>query len=124
MSRAGKAITAPVRAPFLDADLNPEPPVDLRPATRAWWAEVAHTFVLEVHALASLTAAARLWDRAEAARELIEAEGFVLKGRFGDGKVHPALKAERDSLMAFSRLLKTLGLDIAPPGPVGRPPKG
>lgn len=122
--KPAKATTEPERAPFLDVDLNPEAPADLRPATRAWWAEVARTFVLEVHALASLTAAARLWDRAEAARELIASDGFVLKGRFGDGKPNPALKIERDSLLAFSRLLKTLGLDVEPPGPVGRPPKG
>ena len=56
------------------------------------------------------------------ARELIEAEGLIVEDRFGQKKAHPAVAIERDAKASFLRCIRELGLDIEPPGPIGRPP--
>lgn len=98
----------------------PKPPKHLRAATAAWWKAVAAEYTLEPHHLRLLTLAAEAWDRCEEARETLAAEGAYFKDRFGQPKAHPALAVERDSRIAFARLLRELGLDLEPPE--SRPP--
>lgn len=93
----------------------PRPPGHLSPESRRWWKTIVELFELEAHHLRVLTAAAEAFDRKEEARRLIAAEGLVVRDRFGTLKPHPAAAIERDSRLAFGRLVRELDLDVGPP---------
>ena len=97
-------------------------PNHLRPATSRWWSTVLREFDLEDHHVRLLTLAATAWDRAEAARETILAEGAVFLDRFDQPKARPEVSIERDATITFARLLRELDLDVDPPSAPGRPP--
>lgn len=100
---------------------NPDAPRHLRAGTRRWWDTVVADYDLEDHHLRLLTLAAEAWDRCAEAREILEAEGLTFTDRFGQPKARPEVAIERDSRIAFARLLRELGLDHAMPEDV-RPP--
>ena len=60
------------------------------------------------------------WDRICAARELLDREGLVVKGRQGQ-RPHPAVAIERDAKTTFAKLLRDLDLDAEDPALVGLP---
>ena len=78
-------------------------------------------YELESHHLRILQAACEAWDRYSEARETLAKEGVIYHDRFGQPRSHPCIGIERDSRLAFAKLLKSLDLDIEPPGPNGRP---
>jgi hypothetical protein len=83
---------------------------------------VVADYELEPHHVRLLTLAAEAFDRGEQARRAIAGDGAYFNNRFGDRKPHPALGVERDSRLAYARLLRELDLDRAPyPDP--RPPR-
>src|SRR5690606_6486090 len=94
----------------------------LAPATRRWWASVYSDYQLESHHVRLLTLAAEAWDRTVAAREAIEQHGLTYTDRFGAPKARPEVAVERDSRIAFARLLRELDLDVEPPAEAPRPP--
>ncbi len=95
-------------------------PAHLRESTRRWWRSVTSTWALEDHHVKLLTAAAEAWDRLQEARERIAKDGAYVEDRFGQLRPHPALAIERDSRIAFARILRELDLDAEPPA--SRPP--
>ncbi|HEV2005531.1 MAG TPA: P27 family phage terminase small subunit [Candidatus Limnocylindrales bacterium] len=95
-------------------------PGHLRPATAEWWDLLVDEFRFAEQDYPILEGACSAWDRAVEAREAIARDGLVTLDRFGSPKVHPAASAERESLLVFARLLRELGLDLAPPD--SRPP--
>ena len=96
------------------------PPKHLRPATRKWFRSVIDEYDLEPHHIRLLTLAAESWDRGEQARQALET-GLTFLDRFGQPHARPEVAIERDSRIAFARLLRELDLDI--PGPDdSRPP--
>ena len=99
-------------------------PAHLASPTRQWWEAVVAEYVLDEHHLKLLTAAAEAWDRYQAAREAIAQHGTTYIDRFGAPRLHPECVVERDSRLAFARLLKELSLDDAdmPPRQAGRQP--
>jgi hypothetical protein len=98
-------------------------PKHLRPATRRWFRGVLENYELGDHHLMLLTLAGDAWDRAEGAREAIGEYGTVFTDRFGAPRSRPEVAIERDSRVAFARLIRELDLDIeGPPLPPGRPP--
>jgi phage terminase small subunit len=100
----------------------PKPPEHLKPPTKKWWSGVVGDFELEEHHLRLLTLAAQAWDRAEAAREILDKEGLTYKDRFKAPRARPEIAIERDSRIAFARLLRELALDVDPPVESSRPP--
>jgi phage terminase small subunit len=92
----------------------PQPPAHLSPSATQWWASTVERFVLEEHHLRLLQLALEAWDRAQAARELLDKEGLTVVGSQGP-KPHPAVAIERDSRLAVARLLRELDLDVEPP---------
>lgn len=98
-------------------------PKHLKPATAAWFSQVAADFDLEPHHLRLLTLAAEAWDRATEAREVLAAEGTYFRDRFDQPRAHPAVATERDSRVAFARLLREINLDAAPLPETPRPPR-
>ena len=79
-------------------------------------------FDLDEHHVRLLTLAAEAWERAQGAREAIAAHGPVYEDRFGQPRARPEVAIERDSRIAFARLLRELDLD-GESGPDPRPPR-
>ena len=101
-----------------------EAPSHLREATAEWWARVLRDYDLEEHYVRLLTLAGEAWDRAQEARETLAEEGSYFTDRFGAPKAHPAVAVERDSRIAFARLLRELDLDAEPAPDVRLPRRG
>jgi hypothetical protein len=99
------------------------PPPHLRPDTASWWASVAGDYALEAHHLRILTLAAEAWDRGVEAREAIARHGSVYVDRFAQPRARPEVAIERDSRIAFARLVRELALDVDTPDENGRPPR-
>jgi phage terminase small subunit len=97
-------------------------PKHLKAATRRWWLEVVSDWSLEAHHVRLLTLAGEAWDRCTEARELIKTKGLVFETRLGEMRVNPACSIERDSRLAFARLIRELDLDLAGPPSAARPP--
>jgi len=100
----------------------PPAPVHLRPETAAWWVLVVEEFGLEQHHLKLLRLACEAWDRGQSAREVLEKDGLTFTDRWSQPKARPEVAIERDARIGFARLLRELGLDIAPPAEAPRPP--
>jgi P27 family predicted phage terminase small subunit len=90
-------------------------PSHLSPASRRWFESITDEWDLEPHGLRLLEAAASTWDRWNSARVLIDAEGITTVDRYGAAKAHPAIAIERDSRLAFARLVRELGLSEEAP---------
>ena len=101
----------------------PKPPKHLLSGSKAWWRLVARDYALSDHQYRLLTAAAESWDRKEAAREAIERDGLTFTSKYGEVRPHPAVAIERDSRLAFARLVRELALaDVEEPSDT-RPPR-
>jgi len=103
----------PAGEPALDAN---GAPAYLSAEMRRFWKRVMDDYELEHDARLILKTACEAFDRAAQARELIAKEGLILVNRR-----HPAIDVEAQSQGLFLRAMRQLGLDIDPPGPVGRP---
>jgi hypothetical protein len=68
-----------------------------------------------------LTLAAEAWDRCCGARLVLDAEGTTFADRHGQPCPRPEVAIERDSRIAFARLLRKLDLDVNPPVEPKRP---
>lgn len=96
-------------------------PGHLSASTKTWWDEIARGYVLEPHHLKLLQSACEAWDRAETARRTLKRQGMFYRDRWDQPKEHPAAATERQSRDLFRRLVRELGLDVAPPNE-SRPP--
>ena len=93
-----------------------KPPKHLsRESKRIWRRMVAeyHPFD-DMHGLKVLEVSLDAYDRFQAARLQIEAEGMTVLDKFEQIKPHPLLTVERDSRAAFLAGLKALNLDLEP----------
>jgi P27 family predicted phage terminase small subunit len=94
----------------------PTPPKHLRAATRRWWSEIVAEYALEPHHLRLLTLAGEAWDRAQQARGALARHGLTYTDRHKAPRPRPEVSIERDSRIAFARMVRELGLDRAPAG--------
>ena len=96
-------------------------PSHLAPETRTWFEHVATSYHLEPHHLRLLQLAAESWDRCQQARKAIARDGLTVPS---GARAHPAIAIERDSRLAFARLIRELDLDAEPPASLrnGPPP--
>jgi P27 family predicted phage terminase small subunit len=92
-----------------------KPPKHLRAASSQWWKEVVGEFDLDSHHIRLLTKACEAFDRSEQAREAILKYGLTFEDRFGAPRARPECAIERDSRLAFARLVREIGLDVSPP---------
>ena len=100
-----------------------KPFAHLHPDTRTWVENVLDEYALEPHHARLLLLAAESWDRCMDARKTIEKEGSVFRNRHDEPRVHPAIGVERDSRLAFVRIVRELALDVSSPAePYGRAP--
>ena len=98
-------------------------PKHLNTPTRRWYDVVITEFELEPHHERLLVLAAEAWGRGVQARETLKTKGPYYVNHHGEPKSHPALAVERDSRIAFARLLRELGLDGGPADLDTRPPR-
>jgi hypothetical protein len=112
----------PEKSNILNLHDKPVASEHLRHATREWFDSVVSTYALEPHHVRLLTLAAESWDRACQAREEIAETGLSFIGPNGVPHPVPAIAIERDSRLAFARLLRELDLDAAPPPTPRSPP--
>lgn len=93
----------------------PAPP-HLQSATARWWDLVVQDYALEPHHLRLLQAAGEAWDRCQQARAALDEHGLIFTDPNGSPKTRPEVAIERDSRIAFARLIRELDLDVDPPG--------
>ena len=122
-NQSGKPVRMTRTSDGLPGSKENSAPAHLRNDTAAWWASVAGGYALEAHHLRILTLAAEAWDRGVEAREAITKHGTVYVDRFDQPRARPEVAIERDSRIAFARLVRELTLDIDPPDEPGRPPR-
>jgi phage terminase small subunit len=85
---------------------------------------VVEEYGLEEGMLPTLSGAAELWDRACEAREVIDEHGITYTDRFDQPKERPEVSIERNSKVAFARMVRELGLEPDGPSPDdARPPR-
>lgn len=101
----------------------PRAPVGLSSAAKRLWRGLVQEYGLDDTAgLVILTAGLEAYDRAAAAKVLLDRDGPTITDRWDQQKVHPAASVERDSRAAWMSALKQLNLDIEPlRDSVGRP---
>jgi P27 family predicted phage terminase small subunit len=99
----------------MDAAGLPSPPSHLSTSSRVWWTTVVERYVLEPHHLRLLQLACEAWDRGQAAREQLAAEGLTVASAHGGVRPHPCVAIERDARLGFARLVRELDLDVEPP---------
>jgi P27 family predicted phage terminase small subunit len=104
----------------MNDDLPPAPE-HLRDPGRTFWVKVVSDYELEDPALGLLEAACDAYDRMCEARAIVLREGAIVEDRYGKPKTHPAAALERDSRLAFARLVRELNFDVAAPD--ARPPR-
>ena len=100
----------------------PLPLTHLRPATRKWVADVREAWELDGHHDRLLLSAAETWDRQQQAREAILEHGLTYIDAMNVPHSRPEIAIERDSRLAFARLLRELDLDLDGPKVEKRPP--
>lgn len=101
---------------------TPDPPAHLGDASRIWWRGVCENYALEPHHVRLLTLAAESWDRGEQARAALASAGLTYIDRFDQPHARPEVAIERDNRIAFARLVRELGLDLAEPEAPKPPP--
>ena len=99
---------------------HPKPPNHLSLATRRWFEGVVSDYHLESHHIRLLTLACEAWDRGQEARAALAANGLTFVDSRGNPRARPEVAIERDSRLAFARLVRELALD-ADPGTPGEP---
>ena len=77
---------------------------------------------MESHHIRTLTLACEAWDRCAEARAILDRDGLTYADRWGAPRARPEVAVERDSRIAFARLLRELALDVAAPDESYRPP--
>lgn len=97
-------------------------PQHLSDDAAAWWCDVVAEFELEQHHIRLLTLAAEAWDRTRVAGAVIAEEGLTFVDRFGSPKPRPEVAIQRDSTIAFARLIRELDLDVTGNTEALRPP--
>jgi phage terminase small subunit len=94
---------------------KPKPPTHLSAAMKKWWEQVEHYHLLEGHHRHLLRLAAEAYDRAQAARKVLDKDGVTFIDRFGCPKLRPEVAVERDCRRDFAKLLDQLDLDEESP---------
>ncbi|WP_394891108.1 hypothetical protein ACG873_07235 [Mesorhizobium sp. AaZ16] len=101
-----------------------KPPAHLSPAARKFFRGVVEDYCLDEHHIKLLVLACEALDRGEQARKTLADSGVTFIDRFGCPRAHPCVAIERDSRLAYARLLRELCLDDddGSPQETARPP--
>ena len=115
-------VITPARAKTGKASGIPAVPDGLSAAACDWWSRLHGDFDLsDAGALFTLEVALRAFDRMNEAAGLIAEHGVAILDKYGQLKPNPACSVERDCRSAMMAAMKSLGLDVLPAQPPGRP---
>jgi len=89
----------------------PPAPHHLSPEMQRWWQTENEKFEFGTHQLRLLELACGAWDRAEQARLALAEHGLTYRDDKGGIRPRPEIAIERDSRIAFARLVRELHLD-------------
>ena len=92
-------------------------PKHLSTESRRTYRRIATEYDLTPDAESLLRVALENFDMAQQARALVASEGLIT----ATGKRHPALDVANNCYGVYLRAVRQLGLDVMPPGNVGRP---
>jgi phage terminase small subunit len=101
-------------------------PAHLSDAMRTFYRSIARKYALSEHHRRLLVEACESFDRKVEARAVLATEGLTTTNRHGEARPHPCVAIERDSRIAFVRVIRELGLsddvpnESRPPRPQGR----
>jgi len=102
---------------------TPAAPAHLGDAGRLLWQEIQAQYqIADAGGRALLQQAAEAADRVNECREIVAAQGAVVRVKGGAPRAHPLLSVERDARAAMLRAVRFLNLDTEPLQAVGRPP--
>jgi P27 family predicted phage terminase small subunit len=101
---------------------QPKPPSHLSDEMKKWWTDVTDVYVLDAHHLHLLEAACDSWDRMIQARQALKKYGLTFTDIRGMIRSRPEVAVERDSRLAFVRIVRELQLDPVPSPELSRPP--
>ena len=94
---------------------------ELKPSTRRWIQGIIADYELEPSDARLAIMVGQQWDVIEECRKVLEVEGLFVNDRFGQRRNHPAVDAQRNATICFTRALRELNLDSEGP-PDTRPP--
>ena len=86
-------------------------PQHLSKPMKKFYKTVCENYDLEDHHHHLLRLACEHFDRSQEARLGIADTGLMLKDRFDQWRSNPLMQVQRDSTLAFQKLIKQLGLD-------------
>src|SRR5262249_16861756 len=89
----------------------PPAPDHLSPEMKRWWQTENEKFAFDTHQLKLLGAVCGAWDRMTRARLALAKQGLTYTDDKGAIRPPPEIAIERDSRIAFARLLRDLHLD-------------
>ncbi len=92
-------------------------PAHLKAATKAWWLSVVTEYELRDHHRMLLTLAAEAYDRT-AGKRVRSCSRTASSAVRTSARAHPCIAIERDSRLAFARLVAQLTLDEADQPPI------
>ncbi len=93
------------------AMVGEKPPEHLSKQTQEFWQWASDEYQLNQDELHLLLMACEAMDRCIQARKRLAKQGLTYNDRFGQPKSRPEIAIERDSRLAFARLVKQLGLN-------------
>jgi hypothetical protein len=88
----------------------PNAPSHLTEESRTLWAKLLDSFALEDHERDMLRVTLEARDRANQARDLLDADGLTYVNRFGDPHVRPEVKVEHDARRLYLAGMRQLSL--------------
>src|SRR5262245_40538646 len=89
----------------------PPPPGELSSEMKRWWQTENEKFEFGTHQLKLLELACGAWDRMTQARQALSKHGLTHMDDKGGIRPRPEIAIERDSRIAFARLVRELHLD-------------
>ncbi len=92
------------------ATVGEKPPEHLSKQTQEFWVWALYEYQINRDELHLLLMACEAMDRCIQARKRLAKQGLTYNDRFGQPKSRPEVAIERDSRLAFARLVKQLGL--------------
>lgn len=89
-------------------------PAGLSKDAARWWARLMDAMDWEPHELMVLESGLQAWDRWQEARSVVDRDGLLAAGRFGQQRANPAIAIEIASRSAFLTAFKQLRIDPEP----------
>ena len=86
----------------------------LSDSARYFWDQVTEAYDVPPDGRRLLLLACQAWDRSQEAKAVLDSKGVTYVDRFGTPRQRPEVAIERDSRLAFARLMRDLRVQELP----------